>query len=334
MPVWQIGLALMAAADGRESFSARSYGEFEFWFASIKVAAIVVFIVIAGAWLLGLDVADAGASRTSPRTTASRRSAGVASSRGVTTVIFSMCGAEIVTRGRGRIHEPNAHDVAAREQLVLRILLFYVLSILLIVASCRGPSSSAGVSPFALALERIGVPGAATIMNVIVLTAVLSCLNSGVYVTSRVCSCSRRTATRRNRCCTQPHAACRARAILIGSSFGYRRCRFGDGAGGAVCVPRERVGRDHADGLLHGVLRADPAAPAHRARRPERLTIRVWLFPGRAGLRSPLSSACSSRWRSRPRSRASSMRACLRLPSSRSRTAPCYCGGAAARGPE
>ena len=52
--VWQIGLALMAVLTAVNLASARSYGEFEFWFASIKVAAIIVFIVVAASWLLGV----------------------------------------------------------------------------------------------------------------------------------------------------------------------------------------------------------------------------------------------------------------------------------------
>ena len=52
--IWQIGLVLMAMLTAVNLASARSYGEFEFWFASIKVAAIVVFIVVAASWLLGV----------------------------------------------------------------------------------------------------------------------------------------------------------------------------------------------------------------------------------------------------------------------------------------
>ena len=54
LPVWQIGLVLMLALTAVNLLSSRSYGEFEFWFSSIKVAAIVIFILIAGAYALGL----------------------------------------------------------------------------------------------------------------------------------------------------------------------------------------------------------------------------------------------------------------------------------------
>jgi amino acid transporter len=68
----------------------------------------------------------------------------------------------------------------------LRILLFYVGSVLVILAVVPWPEIAPGSSPFALALERMAIPFAATTMNLIVLVAVLSCLNSGLYVTSRM----------------------------------------------------------------------------------------------------------------------------------------------------
>ena len=70
--------------------------------------------------------------------------------------------------------------------MILRILLFYVVSVFCIVAVVPWTEIAPGSSPFALALERIGIPFAATMMNFIVLVAVLSCLNSGLYVTSRM----------------------------------------------------------------------------------------------------------------------------------------------------
>ena len=68
----------------------------------------------------------------------------------------------------------------------MRILLFYVGSVFFILAVVPWTEIAPGSSPFALALERIGIPFAATIMNLIVLVAVLSCLNSGLYITSRM----------------------------------------------------------------------------------------------------------------------------------------------------
>src|SRR5204863_7466734 len=97
LPTWQIDLALMLLLTGVNLLSSRSYGEFEFWFSSIKVAAIVVFILIAGAYALGLT------SPTGP-TFGNLYSHGgfapfgwLAVLAGMTSVVFSLCGAEIAT---------------------------------------------------------------------------------------------------------------------------------------------------------------------------------------------------------------------------------------------
>jgi GABA permease len=218
---WQIGLALMAVLTAVNLASARSYGEFEFWFASIKVAAIIVFIVVAASWLLGVG------NPSSPGVSNLTTQGGFAPYgwsaifAGITTVIFSMVGAEIVTVAAAESAESNRTMSRLAATVVLRILLFYVLSILLILCIVPWTQFKSGDSSFALALDRIGIPSAATIMNVIVLTAVLSCLNSGVYVTARVLFAmadkgdAPRWLTQVNK------RQVPARAILLGSAFGF-----------------------------------------------------------------------------------------------------------------
>ncbi len=105
--------------------------------------------------------------------------------------------------------------------VAVRILLFYVLSMGLILAIVPWSQVTAGTSPFAAALERVGVPGAAVIMKLIVLTAVLSCLNSGIYVTSRVLFTLAAKGDAPLGLVTLNRRQVPARAILIGSAFGY-----------------------------------------------------------------------------------------------------------------
>ncbi len=148
-PVWQIGLGLMVLLTIVNLMSTRSYGEFEFWFASIKVAAIIVFIVIAGSRVLGLGpgpalgfgnlVAHGGFAPFGP----------VAVLAGVTTVIFSLCGAEIATIAAAESNESARTISRLTITIILRIVLFYVLSILLIVAIVPWPEIKPGLSPFA-----------------------------------------------------------------------------------------------------------------------------------------------------------------------------------------
>jgi len=104
---------------------------------------------------------------------------------------------------------------------VLRILLFYVLSIALILCIVPWTEFKSGDSTFAIALDRIGIPAAATIMNVIVLTAVLSCLNSGVYVTARVLFAMADKGDAPRWLTAVNKRQVPARAILLGSAFGF-----------------------------------------------------------------------------------------------------------------
>jgi GABA permease len=219
--IWQIGLGLMVILTAVNLSSARSYGEFEFWFASIKVVAILVFIVIAAGWLLG--VKNPGTPGLA-NLTAHRGFAPfgwIAILSGITTVIFSMVGAEIVTVAAAESAESNKTMSRLAANVVLRILLFYVLSIGLILCIVPWTDFKSGDSTFAMAMERMGVPGAATIMNVIVLTAVLSCLNSGVYVTARVLFAMADHGDAPRWLTAVNKRQVPARAILLGSAFGF-----------------------------------------------------------------------------------------------------------------
>src|SRR4051812_15251359 len=127
--VWQIGLALMALLTAVNLSSARSYGEFEFWFASIKVAAILVFIVVATGWLLGIKNPSTPGLANLTAHQGFAPFGWLAIFSGTTTVIFSMVGAEIVTVAAAESAESNKTLARLAASVVLRILLFYVLSI-------------------------------------------------------------------------------------------------------------------------------------------------------------------------------------------------------------
>jgi L-asparagine transporter-like permease len=186
LPVWQTGLILQAALTAVNLFSSRSYGEFEFWFASIKVGAILLFIVAALGYACGLG-SGAGPTFTNLARPDGFMPFGFGSVlAGVTTVIFALCGAEIASIAAAESKEPARAVARMGGTVSVRILVFYVLSIFCVVAVVPWRNIQSGFSPFTATLAQMGVPGAATIMNLIVLTAVLSCLNSGLYVASRV----------------------------------------------------------------------------------------------------------------------------------------------------
>lgn len=218
---WQIGLVLLVLMTGVNLMSTRSYGEFEFWFSSLKVAAILVFIAIAGAYAFGIT---APAGPTFANLTAHGGFAPhglLAVLAGVTSVIFALCGAEIATIAAAESSEPAKTIARLTGSVALRIILFYVVSIALILAVVPWTEIQPGTSPFATALDRMGIPAAAMIMNGVVLVAVLSCLNSGLYVTSRVLFTLSRRGDAPQWLVAVNRRRVPARSILIGSLFGY-----------------------------------------------------------------------------------------------------------------
>ena len=186
LPIWQIGGALMALMTAVNLMSARTFGEFEFWFASIKVGAIIAFILLAAAFAFGFT-SGTGPTFANLYTHNGFAPFGfVAVLAAVTTVIFSMMGAEIVTIAAAESTEPARAVARMTSTVIGRIMLFYVGSILMIVCVVPWSRITPGQSPFTDALAVMHVPWARNIMSTIILTAVLSCLNSSFYIASRV----------------------------------------------------------------------------------------------------------------------------------------------------
>jgi GABA permease len=188
MAPWLIALILVLLLTATNLYSVGSYGEFEFWFASIKVAAIIIFIVLAIVFLLGLFGNSPGFSNLYAKG-GFFPNGPLAMFSGVATVIFAFVGAEIVTIAAAESNEPEEGVARATNAVIYRVLLFYVVSVFFvacIVPWNTGFTEDILKSPFTLAFERIGIPGSGTVMNLVVLTAVLSVLNSSLYTTSRM----------------------------------------------------------------------------------------------------------------------------------------------------
>lgn len=186
LPTWQIGVALMAVMTAVNLLSARAYGEFEFWFSSIKVTAIIAFILVAAAYAFGLISPSGSGFANLVAHGGFAPNGWLAVLAAVTTVIFSMMGAEIVTIAAVESAEPARAVARMTSSVISRILLFYVGSILMVLSVVPWNTIVPGNSPFTLALDTIQIPYASTIMAWVILTAVLSCLNSAFYVCSRV----------------------------------------------------------------------------------------------------------------------------------------------------
>jgi GABA permease len=185
-PLWLVALILMLAMTTTNLFSVSSFGEFEFWFAGIKVATIIVFLGVAAFFVLGVwpgRHADFS-NLTSHDGFFPHGIGGVFAA--IVVVIFSMVGAEVATIAAGETPNPERAVQRATNAVAARIAIFFVGSVFLLVVILPWNSVDIGASPYVAALKHMGIRGADHIMNAIVLTAVLSCLNSGLYTGSRM----------------------------------------------------------------------------------------------------------------------------------------------------
>jgi GABA permease len=186
IPLWLVSLVLMSAMTATNLFSVSSFGEFEFWFAGIKVAAIVAFLAFGVAYVFGLWP---GRSMDFSNLTAHggflpHGALGITAA--IVTVIFSMTGAEVATIAAAESQEPEKAVAKAANSVIMRILTFYVGSVLLLAIILPWNDRTVAASPFVAAFTKMGLPYADHVMNAVVLTAVLSCLNSGMYTASRM----------------------------------------------------------------------------------------------------------------------------------------------------
>ncbi|MET8921153.1 amino acid permease [Streptomyces sp. NPDC004623] len=165
----------------------KNFGEFEFWFAALKVGAIVVFLVLGLLAVLGVlpDTRPVGLSNlTGQGGFLPNGWDGVVS--GVLTVVFAFGGLEVVTIAAAETDDPARAVGRAVRSAVVRILFFYVGSMLVIVTVLPWTAQQAGLSPYVKVLDSIGVPSAGQIMNIVVFVALLSALNANLYGSSRM----------------------------------------------------------------------------------------------------------------------------------------------------
>lgn len=219
-PAWLISLAMMLLLTLTNLVSVRAFGEFEFWFASIKVTAIGVFLVFAGTYVLGLwpGVASGVANLTVHGGFAPNGILPVLTGAVAATGFYF--GAEIVTIAAAEAAEPAKAVAKATNSVITRALFFYVGSILLVV--CLVPWNSVGIStPYVSALTAMGIPAAAQIMNAVVLTAVLSALNSGLYASSRMLFALTARGDAPQGLAKLSRNGVPSRAIVMGTLFGY-----------------------------------------------------------------------------------------------------------------
>ena len=187
VPSWLAALIFLAGLIGVNLSRVKNFGEFEFWFASVKVAAIIIFIVLGVVAIIGLfpGVPAPGLTNLTGQG-GFFPNGGMAVLLATLVVFFSFFGTEVVTIAAGEAVDPVGAVRRGMNSVVWRILLFYIGSIAIVVTLLPWNDTHVTQSPYVAVLERLHIPGAAAIMNIVVITAVLSCLNSGIYASSRM----------------------------------------------------------------------------------------------------------------------------------------------------
>ncbi|WP_327136257.1 amino acid permease (plasmid) [Streptomyces sp. NBC_01343] len=188
VPQWVIALIALAVVLTVNLISVRIFGELEFWFAIVKVGALVVFMGI-GIFLLVTRHPVDGAVPGSALITGN----GGIFPNGllpmlliIQGVVFAYASVELVGVTAGETENPEEIMPKAINSIMWRVGLFYVGSVVLLSMLMPWSSYSAGQSPFVTVLSHIGVPAAGGVMNLVVLTAAMSSLNSGLYSTGRI----------------------------------------------------------------------------------------------------------------------------------------------------
>jgi L-asparagine transporter-like permease len=167
----------------------RLFGEFEYWFAMIKVSAILFFVVSGLAYVFGGigSAAPIGLRNLVNPATGGFLPHGMSGVlKAMLVVVFSFYGIEIIAVTAGEAIEPEREVPRALRSMVIRLGLFYILAIALVVAIAPWTRAGLSESPFVTVFRSLGVPFAAGLMNFVVLTAALSSMNTNLYLTGRM----------------------------------------------------------------------------------------------------------------------------------------------------
>lgn len=188
VPRWIWALAALVSMGSINLIAVKAFGEFEFWFALIKVVAIIGFVILGLAAICGLlpNSQVSGVSHLVDTQGFMPNGMGAVLAAMLTTM-FSFMGTEIVTIAAAESHNPGKQISKATNSVIWRIGLFYLVSIFIVVALVPwNDPSLAQVGSYQTVLDRMGIPNAKLIVDLVVLVAVTSCLNSALYTASRM----------------------------------------------------------------------------------------------------------------------------------------------------
>jgi gamma-aminobutyrate permease len=186
---WLFALVSIVALVVTNLFSVSKYGEFEFWFAMAKVVAIIGFIAVGFAVLMGWmpDRQVSGLSGLMAEHGGFAPNGLSAVVGAFITIMFSFIGTEAVTIAAAESSNPAQNIAKATRSVIWRIGVFYLLSIFVVISVVPwNDPLLASVGSYQRALEIMNIPHAKFMVDVVVLIAVASCMNSSIYIASRM----------------------------------------------------------------------------------------------------------------------------------------------------
>ena len=226
IPDWLFSFGIVFLLTFTNLFSVKNFGEFEFWFSIVKVVAIIAFIILGAVAVTG----------KLPTTTIS----GIdnlwsvhgfmpngfgAVIGGILITVFSFFGAEIVSIAAAESRHPEEQIARATRLVIYRIGLFYILSIFLVVAIVPwNDPRLTEVGSFQRALELMNIPWAKPVVDIVVLIAVCSCMNSGLYTSSRMLFSLGKRGDAPAATCTITNAGVPRVAVISSTIAGFLGC--------------------------------------------------------------------------------------------------------------
>jgi len=190
VPGWFWIVAFSIALIYVNARSVGSFGEFEYWFAMIKVVAILAFIAFGLSMLAGLGPRPAMGLRNFTAHQGFFPHGMLGAWMALVFVIFSYIGTEVVAVTAGEAKDPERAVPKAMRQMAGRLIMFYVGAIVVLIGVVPWnqvqPGADVTASPFVMVFQLIGIPAAAHVVNFVVITAALSSMNCNFYLVTRM----------------------------------------------------------------------------------------------------------------------------------------------------
>ena len=189
VPVWIWCVVFCAVIFGLNIISTRFFAEGEFWFSLVKVITIVAFIILGGAAIFGIIPMQDGSPAPGLRNITAEGwfpHGGLPILMTMVAVNFAFSGTELIGIAAGETENPHKVIPVAIRTTIARLIIFFIGTVFVLAALI--PMQQAGVekSPFVLVFEKVGIPYAADMFNFVILTAILSAANSGLYASGRM----------------------------------------------------------------------------------------------------------------------------------------------------